>query len=640
MKTIDTRNSIFLGLFVVFALFVVIAPTTPFTIDDTIYIAMAEAMAERGSLYSNDPLAILNAPAMLESSDLIHRIDGNAVPQYPGGYALLAAPFFMLFGVKGLILMNALSGAASLWLTHLIAIRLYNDRTVARNAVLILGFATFFSGYVFSIWPHVTSLALTLGGSYLTLKIIGERHRIWFALAAGLLFGASVNIRIDGIIPAIAAFFWLRLFARPSDRLSAIALLAGLAPGLLLAALMNFEKFGVFQPFFYGQTSGLAAASRYIPIAIAGTIALMGALAIDVSHQRMKRLLNLRSTTLALGVAGIFLVGFIVADAFILGLAHGTYNLVVDMQAFDPSKIRPGIIKDEFGYWSFWGIPKKALLQSLPFATLLTLPIIDFFRGKNVSANGFSLLMIAGVIAFFSMNAWHGGMTFNMRYFIPALPFIAILSATSLSALLATIEKPGDTLLRSVIAGATSAMVFYFVVPAFSVAWATPAQLYPQLILSLLLAIGLIVFQLKKTSSFLPLILAGMSFGYAGILSAADTAGELGLRYVKAPYDKAYAGAIPPGSLVVTVAEDHLIHASLNGVVLARAQEKEREVIREAMKIYEAEGRCVYIHTPAAMTIINDPRFITLTVPGVPTHQGNILDLYGLPGQRATCDPQ
>lgn len=640
MITIDTKNSIFLGLFLAFALLVVIAPTTPFTIDDTIYIVMAEAMAERGSLYANDPLAILNAPEMLESSDLIHRIDGNAVPQYPGGYALLAAPFFMLFGVKGLILMNALSGAASLWLTYLIAIRLYDDRTVARNAVLILGLATFFSGYVFSIWPHITSLALTLGGSYLTLKINDERHRVWLALAAGLLFGASVNIRIDGIIPAIAAFFWLRLFARPSDRLSAVALLAGLAPGLFLAAFMNFEKFGVFQPFFYGQTSGLASASRYIPIAIAGTIALIGALVIDVSHPRMKRLLNLRPTTMALCVAVILLAGFTVAGAFFLGLIRGTYNLVVDMQAFDPNKIRPGIVKNEFGHWSYWGIPKKALLQSLPFATLLVMPVTDFLRARNVSAHGFSLLMIAGVIAFFSMNAWHGGMTFNMRYFIPAVPFIAILTATSLNALLAKIENFSDTLLRSIIAGAASAMVFYFVVPTFSAAWATPAQLYPQLILSLSLAIGIILFQAKKTTPFLPLILAGFSFGYAGILSAADAAGELGVRYVKAPYDNAYARAIPPGSLVVTVAEDHLVHASLNGVVLARAREKERDVIRDAMKLYEAADRCVYIHTPAAMTIINDPRFIAMTVPGVPTHQGDILDLYGLPGQRPTCEPQ
>ncbi|WP_411817086.1 ArnT family glycosyltransferase [Hyphococcus sp. DH-69] len=638
MKITKTREAIFAGLFVLFIAVVFLAPAAPFTIDDTIYIAMAEAMAERGSLYVNPPLAIAEAPILLESVDLIHRIDGNAVPQYPAGYAFLAAPFFLVFGIHGLILMNAISGAFCLWLTYLIANTLYNDRMIARNATLILGVATFFGGYVFSIWPHITSLAFTLGGAYLVLRMPQSHHRLVYALLAGLLFGLSVNIRIDGIIPAIAAFFWLRFFARPDDRLSAIALITGLAPGLVLAAYLNFLKFGVFQPFHYGQTDGLATASRYIPIVAAGGIAIILSLAINVAHPTIARVINFRRLVYAALV--VLAIGLVAAGSFLIGLGQGTYNLVVDMQAFDPAKIRPGIIKDEFGYWSFWGIPKKALLQSLPFATLLLIPIYEFCRAQKISAHSFSFLMIAGTIAFFAMNAWHGGMTFNMRYFLPAVPFIAITASYGLAHLLAEKPNSGDLILRSIIVGAALAMFFYYALPDIAPSLAIPAQLYPQLAIATALIASLVYVLYAHKNATIALVLSSLAFGYAGILSAADAAGELGLRFIKAPYDQAYKRAITPGSLVVTVAEDHMVETRLNGVILARAQEKELSNIREAINQYERAGRCVYLHTPVAYAMVGDTRFEAWTVKGAPTHQGNILDLYGLPAQAATCKPQ
>ncbi|MCZ6884897.1 MAG: hypothetical protein O7E53_00880, partial [Alphaproteobacteria bacterium] len=36
-------------------------------------------------------------------------------PQYPAGYAFLAAPFFMLGGVRGMIFLNTLGALGLLW---------------------------------------------------------------------------------------------------------------------------------------------------------------------------------------------------------------------------------------------------------------------------------------------------------------------------------------------------------------------------------------------------------------------------------------------------------------------------------------------------------------------------------------------
>jgi hypothetical protein len=360
-----------------------LTPPAAFSIDDVIYIDMARAMAERGSLDITDQNIPAGAPALTKSAGIVHLIDGRAVPQYPAGYGLIAAPFFGLFGVSGLILMNALAGALSLWLTYKIAFRLYRDDRIAANAALILGACTLFAGYVLAIWPHMTALACLLGGAYFALETSIEtgRRRMMAALAGGFIFGFGVFFRVDALVPFAAVFFWLRLFALPSSRAPALLFLAGAAPCFLLAAYFNFEKFGAFLPVTYGPNmSGNSSLGAYGPLAVAGLAAMAASLVLDTSHKFIQSVLGCSMRVKLIALTGVMLAGLVLAGDVIGRLLHSLYFLTVDIQAYDAASPQTGLGRDEFGYWSFWGLPKKALLQSLPFAALALLPALAFCR--------------------------------------------------------------------------------------------------------------------------------------------------------------------------------------------------------------------------------------------------------------------
>lgn len=633
------RNA-FALIAVLFALAAFLAPPAAFSIDDILYIDMAEAMAERGAFDLTQEDAPEGAPVLTKSAGIIHVIDGRAIPQYPGGYGVIAAPFFMLFGVSGLILLNALAGVLSLWLAYRIARRLSDDAAVARNACLILGLATFFSGYVFAIWPHMLALVFALGGALLTLNVpeAAGRKRIYLALAAGLVFGLGANVRADAVVPLAAAFFWLRLFKLPSDRLSAIPLLFGLLPGLLMAALINQQKFGVFLPLYYGQEEGRHTMAAYAPLAWAGLATLAASFMIDTSKPRIQRWLNRTlDPKIALAFGGLALAAFFLSGV-VRDFARSVYFLAVDLQAFDGGNGQPGVERDAYGYWSFWGLPKKALLQSLPFAALILFPVAAFLRRKDATAHAFSLLMIAATLGFFSLKGFHGGMAFNMRYFLPAMPFIAILSAHGFRNLTA-VQKPSLRMLSYATAvGALAAILFYQLSDEAPARFQPPLQLYPQLLLCafLLLACVFVLMRPKETrGAAVAIAFSGAAFGYAGVLSLSDAVGYLSLRAEKAPYERIYAAIIPPGSLVLTTAEDYLVRTSLNGAYVARPGPSSAQ----AIEAFEAAGRCVFVHSLNARRQISGLAFERLAIPyAAPGDEKNpTLALYAPPTRPARC---
>ena len=137
-----------------------LAPAGPFIVNGEIYYAMARAMADHGTLHIAANGGVEGAPALTRYLSVGR--DGLVYPQYPGGYAFVAAPFYMAFGIRGLMLMNALATALSLVLTYAIALRLFDKRT-AIWAAGILGAATFVANYAFAIWPHIFALSFWLG---------------------------------------------------------------------------------------------------------------------------------------------------------------------------------------------------------------------------------------------------------------------------------------------------------------------------------------------------------------------------------------------------------------------------------------------------------------------------------------------
>ncbi|MEO1253030.1 MAG: hypothetical protein AAFW81_11880 [Pseudomonadota bacterium] len=595
------------------------APNAPFSIDEAIYTDMANAMASRGAFEITAQDLPAGAPVLAKSDSLVHVVAGKAQPQYPGFYGVIAAPFYALLGAKGLVLLNALAAMASLFLTYRIARTLSFDEWTAHAAVLLLGAASILPGYAFAVWPHALALTFALTGAERIAQAASAdaRRALINAALAGLAFGFGAAIRVDVILAALAGFFWLRLFARPGDRLSALALIIGLAPGLLVAALINDTKFGVFNPFSYGQAAGGASGSHYALIGLGVALCAAAALIIDVSSPPVARLIKAARARSRASFGALFiLTAGAVAIAF-PGLPRGLWVLIVDIQAYDGAP-RPGEGKNAYGYWEFWGLPKKALLQSMPWLILALAPIIGFFRGEKTSAQGLLLIFAAAPITFFALNSWHGGMGYNLRYYLPAAPFLAILSADGLNMLRPVFERRPSLFLRGAIAGVFLAVVTYSAAPGYGEALARPMQLYPQLLLAGVL-LAAIIYTLAKPLNAIAETVAGAAssaaIGAAAVLAFADAAGYAATRAGAAGYASAYAEVVPANALVVTLADEYMAAASVKGAYIVRAAPDARAEIEQAIAAYVSAGRCVYAHTSMAREALGADRFRDIALP-------------------------
>ncbi len=606
-------------------------PPTAFSVDEAIYIDMAHAMATRGDLDVTPQNLPAGAPLMAKSHGLVQVIGERAVPQYPGLYGVVAAPFFLAGGVKGLIFLNALSGVFCLWLTHQIARMLSNDPWIARAGVLILAAASIFAGYVFAIWPHMLALVFLLAGAGAALRAgqTAGRDSLLFAAGAGLLFGLGAGVRVDVILAAVAAFFWLRLFAKPSIRSVALALASGLTPGLLLAAWINQIKFGVFHPFTYGADAGSISLGHHLKIIVAVGAAATVAFLVDVSSKPVAAMLNAARRAphfMLAGGAAISLAGvwFIFPSLF-----AGAWLMLVDIQSY-AGPTRPGLEKDVYGYWDFWGVPKKALLQSMPWAALALAPGLMFFMRRKTKETAFLLLFAGAVIVFFAMRGWHGGMAYNMRYYLGAAPFVAILAAMGLSALRPVYERHENLFLRGAMAGVALAIGAYALSPLYG-GLAVPLRLYPQLALAGALAIAIAIFVLRpevRRAKIAAAALAGAALANGAMISVFDVNGYFADRARYVPYDRAYAAMARGDSVIFTQFDELLTGASLNGAMVVRVNDDNHEEIARVIAAYEHAGRCIYAHTAPAAQTLSAELFDPLPMPADAPAPGLALYVY------------
>lgn len=577
-----------------------IAPDAPFIIDGGIYYDMARAMAEHGSLAIASNGGVDGAPPLTKLLTVAH--NGYVYTQYPSGYALLAAPFYAAFGIHGLMLMNALAFAVCVRLTFAIGRRLYND-DIARWSAGIFALATFAPTYAFGIWPHMLALACWLGAAYCAIRAVqtAERKHIyqWLTLC-GVIISAGVNIRVDTILAALVVFFWLRLFALPRDRLAPVFAFLGMAPGLLLAAWLNQIKFGAFSPFAYGQTSGADTLGHYIPIlaAAAGAVAVSWAMnapaMVRVAMRRDFRRISCAAVAIiliaALSVSGI--------RELVWRTATGIYVLVINLQAHD-AYYQAGVERNQFGQLLFWGYPKKALIQSLPWMALIVIPAVNALRGRYVTAVGLCVLAVSAPVCFYALSHWHGGGSYNMRYFTPALPFLAILAAASLYSLRGDLKFSRPAILGALTIAAALYLGLQEVGQSAERLFA-PAALYPQWIIAALLAIAciahLVMEQMRKPASMLALF----AIAYAVAINIYEEIGHERTRAEQIARANDISAPIPKDSLVITPLQTSLIPAERSGVFVMAAMEESAPLAAQAAAAFAQSGRCVYFHNVLA----------------------------------------
>ncbi len=494
MTVSDRVKFAVISLLVVLQVFYSLNLTRPahFTVDEGVYHMMARSMARDGSLsiwsgYAETPSEEL--VFSLLRKDLRDPAAPRLVPQYPSVYAFVAAPFYMIGGIRGLFWINLLAFFGTVWITVAIARRLYGDRALALNAVLILILGTYSWEYVQGIWPHSLSMFLVAAAVLTGLVALDEespgKATAWAAVA-GLIIGIGAGVRYDAILvaPAIALPF---LFASPPRVRPTAGLIVGLIPGLLLLAYTNEAKFGSFSPFTYGvDTQGGADSLRgYMPVMAAGVAGIV--LAWFATRAPARKYYEGRTPwVVAAGIVAIATI-FLVPQPRVLffRLIVGAWEIVADLR-FRPDIEEWGVSRTPTGGLAYGEWIKKALLQSCPWLVLLGIPIAGWQRRRDPRI-AVLFLVIGAFLTLYGYQRWHGGFGLNMRYFLPLLPLAAILAAEGWRNI--SKDVPSGWRRAAVILGLSTVLVWIMLIVSDSTLAIEPALLNTPLAIAGALAV-------------------------------------------------------------------------------------------------------------------------------------------------------
>ena len=440
----------------------------PLSLDEVIYQWMTQDLA------AGRPLVLENGYEARPSAELapfyVRTDGGRLTAQYPYGQSFLGVPFYALLRLRGLFVLNALAFVAALALTWHIGRRLLRDgRAALAGAGILLG-GSYAWEYSMAAWPHATALALQLGAFALALEAwpggedrggpdrVGTRA-VRHAVLAGLLGGLAAAFRLDALF-FVAALGLPYLVASPLRLRELAALALGTLPGLAFLSATNWVRWGNPSPVSYGRLGGVAELARYVPVVAAGLLGLAALIACTRPGARAE--LAARRRVLPLAAAAIVALVLIVTPAreLALRLLQGLWVLGVDLRG-QPANYAGGLRVESFALIYEGGI-KKALLQSCPWLPVAALPLL---ARTGDPARRRALLLLAMVPAVlvpaYAVFVWHGGMALNLRYFLPALPFLALLAGASLVALGENREARGVALVA-----AAAALVLYLVAVA------------------------------------------------------------------------------------------------------------------------------------------------------------------------------
>lgn len=428
------RLSILFGLLILHLVFAaLVAQPGHFSIDEGIYHQMSRALSE-GTWPE-----LWNGYAEVASEELRHPLhqvrNGHLVSQYPYLGPVLAWPFYALAGYRGLFMLNAVALFAVAGFCFLAARRLYCETRLAADATILLILCTFIWQYGHAAWPHALSTAFVSGALLLAILAAVETDRaraVPLAAAAGLVLGFGFGTRIDVAFaaPALVVPF---LFSAPPRPREAVAALAGMVPGLAVLSITNLDKFGTVNPFSYGSAAGAAVMTGFYPLAGAGIVALLALWLLS----RPRAWATVRKRPLAIAAAFVACVVLALAlpstNAFLSRLASGAWQLIVDFRLRAASHLEPGLERGPLGGIVYAGMVKKSLLQSLPWLPAAVLAAAAALRSRRLSTpHQILALAVAGYVGAYSLFAWHGGMSFNLRYFVPILPIFAVYGARAL----------------------------------------------------------------------------------------------------------------------------------------------------------------------------------------------------------------
>jgi len=403
-------------------------------IDEAIYDQTARAFVATGGFDLHTAYDDFPSPELVHEFLPVH--GGRPVSQYPYLFPVLAAPLYALLGFRSLFVLNALAFLLAVFLCFRLAARLFGSRVLALDACLLFTLATFAWEYSQAAWPHALSLPLAIGS--ILLAVIARQSplpdtAVRAALASGLIAGLAPGIRLDNalILPCCALIVF---FGRPRRPRETGLVVVGSLPGLALLSATNHSKFGSWNPFSYGKPYGeFMAAQAATAVAVAVMVA---GLAWVLARTPERSWLRARRIPLAWTVL-LLALALMTAPAVrteITREVRGAMELLVDIRVNDHFPVS-GVRYSPGGGIIMLGAYKKALLQSLPWLPLLAVPLLAAVRRDRDAPALAILLVLPAVLVGYLVHArlyLFSGLCLNIRFLLPALPFLSILAAWSL----------------------------------------------------------------------------------------------------------------------------------------------------------------------------------------------------------------
>ena len=416
----------------------------PLSIDEVLYQWMARSAADGHLLTVANGYEELPSPE-LATIDYMRTVGGRLTIQYPVLFPLLAAPLYAWLGPLGLFLLNAVAFAGVLVLTWHIGARLLGGSAALIGTTILAG-GTFAWDYAMAAWPHMLALLLELAAFDLTLTALrAERDTrraapARAALLAGALLGIAVGVRRDAVFFLPVAGLAL-LFANPPRMRSLAALALGALPPLATLGWLNGLRWGTWSPLSYGQVE-----QGYRLLGLVGALGLVGlaVLAAPPVQRRVVRAVAERPKAALLALAAIAFALFMIpaTGERMLRIVDGVESLLFDLR---------GSATEVAGGRAFYfavlyaGGLKKSLLQSLPWLPLLI--VTGWLAWREPARRRACALLFLPVALYIGIQVFfnrHGGMSLNLRYYLPALPFLSLLAASGFDTVWRASAGKGD----------------------------------------------------------------------------------------------------------------------------------------------------------------------------------------------------
>ncbi len=229
--------------------------------DEHTYLGMTASLARDGDLTfgERDREWAVGRPGGTPATLILQRMGSDVSYSKPVVYALLAVPFYGLFGDSGLVVLNVLMLVAALIPAWLLLRRL---EPPGRTALTLLTFAAcgvlpFYLGWRMS---DAVQTAFSLGGLALVatgLRGPAGRRSLVAAAAGGLLLGLLAAMRLPGLA-LVAAAVGGGLWVGRRRGAAAVALTAvlgfGLASGTSIALTGSANPYKEVRSSFSGET--------------------------------------------------------------------------------------------------------------------------------------------------------------------------------------------------------------------------------------------------------------------------------------------------------------------------------------------------------------------------------------------------